>query len=224
LALIVVEMGRRVVTPQKNDSRDSIRVQATKSSSGMDQYNQFSEHNSTPQNNRTAQQAARKKVQQGTEHKEQQRTDPYSIQKQHQAEKEPNQVFLLADIMSKDVIRLSSKATVADAWQLFQRHSFHHIPITDENHTVLAMLSDRDILQGPGTQENITQKNIMLFATQLVFCFSPDTDIRQATRTLYEYDLGALPIISEQHELLGIVTRSDIIKIVSHYGPLELWA
>jgi CBS domain-containing protein len=85
------------------------------------------------------------------------------------------------------------------------------------------MLSDRDILQGPGTQENINQKNIMLFATQRVFCFSPDTDIRQATRTLYEYDLGALPIISEQHKLLGIVTRTDIIKIVSHYGPLELW-
>ncbi|MGK0249867.1 MAG: acetoin utilization protein AcuB [Oleispira sp.] len=212
MALIVVEMGRRVVTPQKNDSRDSIRVQATKSSSGIDQYNHFSEHNATPQNKRAA------------EHKNSTRTDPYSIQKQRQAEKEPSQVFLLADIMSKQVISLSSKATVADAWTLFQRHSFHHIPIIDEENTVLAMLSDRDILQRPGTQENISQKKIMSFATQLVFCFSPDTDIRQATRTLYEYDLGALPIISEQHELLGIVTRTDIIKIVSHYGPLELWA
>jgi acetoin utilization protein AcuB len=223
LALIVVEMGRRVVTPQKKDSRDSIRVQATKSSSSINQYNHFSKHNSTPQNNSAAQPAAHKKIQQGTEHKEPQRTDPYSIQKQHQAEKEPSPVFLLADIMSKQVISLSSEATVADAWALFQDHSFHHIPITAEDDTVLAMLADRDILQGPGTQEDISQKNIMLFATQRVFCFSPDTDIRQATRTLYEYDLGALPIISEQHQLLGIVTRTDIIKIVSHYGPLELW-
>ena len=86
------------------------------------------------------------------------------------------------------------------------------------------MLSERDILQGPAAQENINQKNIMEFATQQVFCFSPDTDIRQATRTLYEYDLGALPIISDEHELLGIVTRTDIIKTVSHYGSLELWA
>jgi acetoin utilization protein AcuB len=223
LALIVVEMGRRIVTPQKNDSRDSIRVQATKSSSNIDQYNHFSKHNSSPQNNSAAEQAARQKIQQGTPHKERQGTDPYSIQQQHQTEKEPSQVFLLADIMSKHVISLSSEATVADAWELFQRHSFHHIPITAEDNTVLAMLADRDILQGPGTQENINQKNIMLFATQRVFCFSADTDIRQATRTLYEYDLGALPIISEQHELLGIVTRTDIMKIVSHYGPLELW-
>jgi acetoin utilization protein AcuB len=223
LALIVVEMGRRIVTPQKKDSRDSIRVQATKSSSGIDQYNHFSDHNSTPHNNNAAQQAAHKKVQRGTEHKEPQRADPYSIQKQRQAEKEPSQVFLLSDIMSKQIISLSSEATVADAWKLFQHHSVHHIPITNEDNTVLAMLSDRDILQGPDTQENINPKNIMLFATQRVFCFSPDTDIRQATRTLYEYDLGALPVISEQHKLLGIVTRTDILKIVSHYGPLELW-
>jgi predicted transcriptional regulator len=64
----------------------------------------------------------------------------------------------------------------------------------------------------------------MQFATQQVFCFSPYTDIRQATRILYEYDLGALLVISNEHELLGIVSRTDIITAVSHYGPLELWA
>jgi len=224
LALIVVEMGRRVVTPQKADTRDSIKVQATKSSSGIDQYHHFSGNNQQPQQNHNAKQPTQDSTQQSSEQAIAKRADPYSIQKQRQAEKEPSQVFLLADIMSKNVVSLNPKATVADAWQLFQRHRFQHIPITAEDNTVLAMLSERDILQGPGIQENINLKNIMLFATQRVFCFSPDTDIRQATRTLYEYDLGALPIISDQHELLGIVTRTDIIKIVSHYGPLELWA
>ncbi len=224
MALIVVEMGRRVITPQKNDPRSSIKVQATKSSSGIDQYQHFSEHNSQPQHSANSKQATKKEATQTAERQEGKPADPYSVQKQRQAEKEPSQVFLLADIMSKEVVSLSSKATVADAWLLFQRHGFQHIPITSEDNTVLAMLSERDILQGPGTHENINLKNIMLFATQRVFCFSPDTDIRQATRTLYEYDLGALPIISDDHELLGIVTRTDIIKIVSHYGPLELWA
>jgi CBS domain-containing protein len=219
LALIVVEMGRRVITPQKADHRGSIKVQATKSSSVIDQYNDFSQDHSQTQTQHNANQFIKDNVQQGAK-----KTDPYSIQKQRQAEKEPSQVFLLADIMSTKVISLSAQASVADAWQLFQRHGFQHIPITDENNTVLAMLADRDILQGPAAQENINLKNIMQFATKQVFCFSPDTDIRQATRTLYEYDLGALPIISDEHELLGIVTRTDIIKTVSHYGSLELWA
>lgn len=215
-------MGRRVITPQKSEARGSIKVQATKSSSGINQYNDFSEDNHQPSQGSHLKDTDTQLA--GANFAGHKHADPYSIQKQRQSEKEPSQVSLLADIMSKNVISLSPSATVADAWQLFQRYRFQSIPITDDNNTVLAMLTERDILQGPDMQKNITQQSIMEFATQQVYCFSPDTDIRQATRILYEYDLSALPIISDQHELLGIVTRTDIIKTVSHYGPLELWA
>lgn len=230
MALIVIDMGRRVVTPQTKDRRRSIKVQASKNSSAIDQFNQFLPDLPSQQSSQSQQSAQSspntnkqnlRNVTVRRDSSEEQR-DPYRAQQESQ--KEPSQVSLLADIMSTQVATLPPTANVADAWQLFQRHGFHHIPITNENNTVLAMLSDRDILQGPGKQENINLENIMRFATQQVFCFSADTDIRQATRTLYEYDLGALPIISEDHELLGIVTRTDIIKTVSHYGPLELWA
>lgn len=208
MTLIVVEMGMRVVTPL-NKRRDSIKTQATKHASAIDQYHQFSsdvvassEQGNSPEKD----------------------DDAYASMKRRQAQQNPSRVSLLAEIMTDTITTLSTDATVNDAWQIFQLHGFHHIPIVDENNHVLAMLSDRDILQGPGVQKNITRENIMRFARKRVFCFSPDTDIRQATRILYEYDLGALPIISDDHKILGIVSRTDIMKVVSHYGPLELWA
>ena len=211
MALIVVEMGRRVVTPQKTARRGTVKTQATKSSSAIDQHNQYHQlnaNNPLPHHPNASEQAS----------------NAYSLQKHRQAQQNPSRVSLLAEIMSEQVITLKPDATVADAWQIFQHHGFHHIPIVDDNNLTLAMLSDRDILQGPGGQKNINLENIMQFATTQVYCFSADTDIRQATRALYEYDLGALPIVSNEHELLGIVSRTDIMKIVSHYGPLELWA
>lgn len=226
MALIVIDMGRRIVTPQSRDRRRSIKVNASKNSSAIDQFNQFLPDQQSAQLQQTAQTSSHEAdlpaSPRNDEPRNQESSNPY--QAQQQSQKEPSQVSLLADIMSTQVATLPPTAKVADAWQLFQRHGFHHIPITDGNNTVLAMLSDRDILQGPGKQDNINLENIMRFATAQVFCFSADTDIRQATRILYEYDLGALPIISADHELLGIVTRTDIIKTVSHYGPLELWA
>jgi acetoin utilization protein AcuB len=209
LALIVVEMGRRVITPQNTKRRGTVKTQATKSSVAIDQYHQFS--SDAPIHPADSISAS-------------QRDDPYNLMKQRQAQKNPSRVSLLAEIMSDQIITLTADANVADAWQLFQHHGFHHIPIIDENNLVLAMLSERDILQGPGVQKNINNESIMQFASKRVFCFSPDTDIRQATRILYEYDLGALPIIDDNHQILGIVSRTDIIKVVSHYGPLELWA
>jgi len=207
LALIVVEMGRRVVTPL-NNRRGTIKTQATKSSTAIDQYHQFASDYAITQTPSISPDRA---------------DDSYRFLKR-KAQQNPSRVSLLAEIMSDQVITLTSDASVNDAWQLFQHHGFHHIPIIDEDNTVLAMLSDRDILQGPSNQKNINLENIMQFSSKRVFCFSADTDIRQATRILYEYDLGALPIISDNHQLLGIVSRTDIMKVVSHYGPLELWA
>lgn len=207
MALIVVEMGRRVVTPL-NNRRGTIKTQATKSSTAIDQYHQF---------------ASDSAITQAPSISPDREDESYRSLKR-KAQQNPSRVSLLAEIMSDQIITLTADANVNDAWQLFQQHGFHHIPIIDEDNTVLAMLSDRDILQGPGSIKNINLENIMQFSSQRVFCFSADTDIRQATRILYEYDLGALPIISDDHQILGIVSRTDIMKVVSHYGPLELWA
>jgi acetoin utilization protein AcuB len=207
LALIVVEMGRRVVTPL-NNRRGTIKTQATKSSTAIDQYHQLSPDSAITQAPSISPDSD---------------DDSYRFLKR-KAQQNPSRVSLLAEIMSEQIITLTADASVNDAWQLFQHHGFHHIPIIDEDNSVLAMLSDRDILQGPSSHKNINLENIMQFSSKRVFCFSPDTDIRQATRILYEYDLGALPIISDNHQILGIVSRTDIMKVVSHYGPLELWA
>ena len=208
MALIVVEMGRRVVTPQSRGPRGTVKTQAAKKTTAIDQYHQFSEESFTSSAH-TQSHTVKKELLES---------------KQRHAEKNPSPVSLLAEIMSDNIITLTADASVADAWALFQQHGFHHLPIVDDNNTTLAMLADRDILQAPNQNVDIRAENIMKFASKKVFCFSPDTDIRQATRILYEYDLGALPVINNNHELLGLVSRTDIIKVVSHYGPLELWA
>lgn len=208
MALIVVEMGRRIVTPQSRGPRGTVKAQATKKTTAIDQYHQFSEDSLTD-----------------TDHTQPPVSNKQPLEsKQLHPQKSPSPVSLLADIMSDNIITLTADASVAEAWALFQQHGFHHLPIIDDNNTTLAMLADRDILQAPNQNKDIRADNIMKFASKKVFCFSPDTDIRQATRILYEYDLGALPIINNNHELLGLVSRTDIIKVVSHYGPLELWA
>lgn len=198
MALVVVEMGRRVITPQKK-RLGTVKTQAVKTTPAIDS-NQPRIPIDNASNYYSQQDAAK------------------------QTEHSPSKVSILSEIMSTHVISLTVNSTIAEAWQLFQYHGFHHLPIIDENNITLAMLSDRDVMQGPASQKNINQEKSINSASATVFCFTPETDIRQATRILYEYDLGALPIVNEKYQLLGIVSRTDIMKLVSSYGPLELWA
>ena len=66
--------------------------------------------------------------------------------------------------------------------------------------------------------------SMMDVAAHPVVCVLQSTDIRQASNILYEYDIGALPVLNDEHQLCGIITRSDVLKLLSHYGPMELWA
>jgi CBS domain-containing protein len=41
---------------------------------------------------------------------------------------------------------------------------------------------------------------------------------------MFQEKIGALPILDEAGKLVGIITRSDILKTVMNTVPLELWS
>ena len=196
MGLIVYDMGRRTETPAPQKHRRINRATASSKTAAIRQHTNSTQPGS-----------------QGIE--------GYQTQlPQHT----PKPVSYLKDIMSRNIITLSEDAIVADAWEIFLDFGFHHIPIISSNKDVLAIVSKSNLSQGPEANRDITQQNIMKFAKSRVFCFTEETDIRQATRILYDYNLGALPIVDKENKLIGIVTRTDIIRLISHYGPMELWA
>ena len=50
-----------------------------------------------------------------------------------------------------------------------------------------------------------------------------DTEIREIARVLFEERIGAVPIVDSQGQLVGMVTRSDILRTIMNHAPLDLW-
>jgi len=53
--------------------------------------------------------------------------------------------MLVEEIMHRKVYTLSSKHTIKDACQLIEFKRIRHIPIVDQHHHLLGIVSDRDI-------------------------------------------------------------------------------
>lgn len=194
MSLIVFDMGRRVETPVQPER---FRVRATEASARV--------------------QPVRKDRSYGDGSS----TLPEAY-RQH--EKKPDSIAFAEDIMHTTVHTLSPDDTIQHAWNLLSSSGYHHLPVIDENRHILAIVSDRDLMQALVKQGDIWQNGIIAYASHPVICIRKTTDIRQTSNILYEYNIGALPVINEENELCGIITRSDILKLLSHYGPMELWA
>ncbi len=135
-------------------------------------------------------------------------------------------------IMSSPVTTLMPETTIVEAWGVFREHRFRHIPVVDGEGRLVGIVADRDLLRyaalngrippyGPDSPEARTP--IARLMKQQVLTATPDTEIRQIAQVLIEQHIGAMPIMDYRGALVGIVTRSDILRALVTHAPLELW-
>ncbi len=131
-------------------------------------------------------------------------------------------------IMSSPVITLQPTMTVDDAWRFFLNKGVRHMPVLSEDNQVIGIVSERDLLkrliiQGKTVEES-THQTIAELMTQTVISASLETDIRRIARAMFESHIGTMPILDDRRQLIGIITRSDILFALVNYGAMKLWA
>ena len=134
---------------------------------------------------------------------------------------EPELVVRADQLMTSPVFTLPSAATLTDARRSFFERRVRHMPIVGEDKRLVGILSERDILHHPLDNPFMPVSDIL---TKNVLVATPDTSIRIVAATMYENRIGALPVINDTERPIGIITRSDILKVMINQAPVELWA
>ena len=156
-------------------------------------------------------------------------TDIYQASDHQTAVRAP--AILAKQIMSSPVLTLSPTAELSDAWEIIQRKRFRHIPVLSSQGHLVGILSDRDLFRATieivtsleQLGANANQRPIQQIMVRNILSASPETEIRAIARILFEERIGAMPIVTEQGNLVGILTRSDILRTVVNEAPFELW-
>lgn len=147
---------------------------------------------------------------------------PFTGYDQSSEERTQRQRAMLAhQIMNKSVLTLRHDNTVQEAKELLASRPIQHIPITDESRRLVGMMSDRDFLKLPDGAETRQLGEMM---TNQLFAAMADTSIREVAGEMVDRQIHCLPILDEDHKLLGIITTADVLRCVVNQAPLDLWA
>ncbi len=141
------------------------------------------------------------------------------------AERRP--ALLARQIMSSPVVTLPPAATIAEAWELFRRRRFRHVPIVTPDGAIVGVVSDRDLLggarrgsEGSSAHAPATVQDLM---SHVVITATADTEIRECARAMASGRISALPIVDDAHRIVGILTTSDILRCLTQNAPIDLW-
>ncbi|TFH42020.1 MAG: CBS domain-containing protein, partial [Chrysiogenales bacterium] len=113
-------------------------------------------------------------------------------------------------------------------WVKFKEAGVRHMPVLSSDGAMIGIVSDRDLLKqfviSDGKVEdarNVSVKEIMAVE---VIAAAPHTDIRRVARAMLDNHVGTMPIVDEEGQPVGIVTRSDILHAIIHHPGLNFWA
>ncbi len=152
----------------------------------------------------------------------------------HQPDMKPivRQPALLAqDIMTSPVYTLSVTTSLVQAWGMIRQRRFRHIPVLSTDGNLVGILSDRDLfrasieylVESDLGMDQVSSLRIERIMVTNVLSASPKTKIREIARIFFQERIGAMPLVNDHDELVGILTRSDILRTVVNEAPFELW-
>ena len=123
------------------------------------------------------------------------------------------------EVMSTQVMTLNAADNVSTAWELMKDQDVRHIPIVDENHFPVGIITERDILRARNSSvlannQSMGEESILLeqIMSKKISYTRPEDPLRSAGLKLQKNKYGCLPVM-DNDKLVGIITDSDFVDI-----------
>ena len=110
--------------------------------------------------------------------------------------------------MIADPLTISGDQTIGDALRMMHDNHIGGIPVVDENHVLVGIVTNRDLRfetdMNRAIREVMTSENLITIGT---------TDNRTVMDALQTHKVEKLPVIDKEGKLIGLVTYKDITKL-----------
>ncbi|CAN5588078.1 CBS domain-containing protein [soil metagenome] len=129
---------------------------------------------------------------------------------------------LVRHIMSSPVVTFFEEQNLPLAEDVMRLKHLRHLPVIDDNRRLVGLVTHRDLLraqistmtgltdaQRRAREEEVLVRQIM---TRDVWTVTPDTLASVAGATLVDHAYGCVPVVDDDHRLVGILTEHDYLR------------
>ena len=120
----------------------------------------------------------------------------------------------VSEIMTKDILTIEPSITLDEMVNnYFLKHRFGRFPVV-EGDNFLGVITIHDIKEVSREKWFTTNVGEVLQSSKKSFTISPDNDAIHALMQMAQEEIGHLLVINEKDKLVGLVTRTDIIRLI----------
>ncbi len=125
--------------------------------------------------------------------------------------------------MTTPVLSILPETPISTAHQMMKEHGVRRLPVVADDHVVgIITLGDvREASPSHATTLSIWELNylwaqlsVAKVMSRRVLTVYPDDPIRAAAQLMLDKKISGLPVIDQQDKLIGIITESDIFRML----------
>lgn len=129
----------------------------------------------------------------------------------------------VGDWMTKNVITTRRNTSISSAHQIMRENNIRRLPVV-ENGKLVGLISLGDVREAsPSDATTLSIWELNYLWAQLVvdkvmtinvYTVKPDTSILDAAELMLEHKISGLPVINADGSLVGILTESDVFRML----------
>jgi CBS-domain-containing membrane protein len=128
--------------------------------------------------------------------------------------------LIASQIMSQPVHTIIEGTTAHAAWERMQNLHISHLLVTNAAGKTMGILAKNDVLKiGKESTQSITP-----YYNKQMIAGLPTTQVDQIAACFLEFDINGVPIFDSEEELVGIVCRADLLRLIISGAHIERWA
>jgi acetoin utilization protein AcuB len=120
--------------------------------------------------------------------------------------------MFVSDWMTRKVISVGVDDSIEDLYNIMLKNRINHLPVVEEGR-LIGIITISDIRQAlVSLQFDRTKSKVRDFMVKDVTTVTEYETLEDALMIIYQKKVGSLPVVQNNNELVGIITRHDIIK------------
>lgn len=137
--------------------------------------------------------------------------------------------WTVADVMTRDVVAVAPDEDFKTVARLMHLHAVSAVPVVDHEGKLVGIISESDLLAKererganrpllglhPNEDGIAAARAARDMMTWPAICIAPDASIPEAARLMYREAVKRLPVIDPNGDLIGIVSRADLLKTIT---------
>ncbi|BAZ16267.1 hypothetical protein NIES4071_81430 [Calothrix sp. NIES-4071] len=146
----------------------------------------------------------------------------------------------VADVMSRNPVVVRRETSLTEAIKILAERRISGLPVVDDSGKLVGIISETDLmwqetgvtppayimfldsviyLQNPATYERDLHKALGQTVGEVMskdpITVAPDKSVRDAAKLMHDKNVHRLPILDSEGQVIGILTRGDIIRAMA---------